>query len=410
MPSLLTILILFLLLLVHGFFAGTETAIFSLSKIEKRRLEERHPRLAKMVKAHWENPRRTLATILIGNLLINTLATAIVTFLALGLWGPEGMGIALAVFTFLLVLIGDIAPKTFAVRENQRFAMAAALPLQIFSVIIYPVRRLTRWISDAFVALLIPERKEHPDQISEEELKTLVKIGEEEGVLDRQEWHMIRKLFELGERPARAIMTPRVSIKGLNIEDKEETHIEAIRKFHYAHFPVYRESLDNLLGMISVQDYLLNPKKDLTAVLEQPLFVPETKRIDELYAQLRRQNRNFAVCVDEYGGTAGIITLEDILEEIFGEYYDEYSVVENPIRPYGHDEFLVEAKIPLIDFNEHFSSDLSSKEASTVGGFILEKLGHVPQKGDILEAAGFEFKIHDVIRSRQIRSVLVRKR
>ena len=147
MPSVLNLLILLMLLLLHGFFSGTETAIFSLSKIEKRRLAEKHPHLAKIVKAHWEKPRRTLVTILIGNLLVNTLATAMVALFALEHWGPEGMGIALTVFTFFLVFFGDIAPKTFAVRANEAVALAVAVPLRIFSTAIYPVRRVTRWIT-----------------------------------------------------------------------------------------------------------------------------------------------------------------------------------------------------------------------------------------------------------------------
>lgn len=408
MPSVVNIFFLILLLILHAFFSGTETALFSLHKIERRRLAERHPALAPWVMDHLQNPRRTLVTILIGNLLVNTLATAIVALVALQLWGAAAMGIAVAVFTLLLVFFGEILPKTLAVRANEPFALAVAIPLRFFSALVFPVRRLTRLVTDWIVALLIPERKEHPDQISIDELRTLVKIGEEEGVLDRQERRMIQKLFELGERPARAVMTPRVEIRALDVDDAPEKHEAMIRKYHFTHFPVYRESMDNILGVISVQAYMLGPRRDLASLYQQPLFVPETKRVDELYAQMLQKKQSFAICVDEYGGTAGVVTLEDILEEIFGEYYDEYAVVENPIRPFGHHEFLVEAKIPLADFNEYFSSNLKAREATTLGGWILEKLGHVPEKGQVVKTPSFEVRVHDVIRQRQIRTVIVR--
>jgi CBS domain containing-hemolysin-like protein len=167
--------------------------------------------------------------------------------------------------------------------------------------------------------------------------------------------------------------------------------------------------MDNILGVVSVQDFMLFPERSLEALMQRPLFVPEPKKISDLLAEFRRKRLGFAVCVDEYGGTAGIVTLEDILEEIFGEFYDEYAKVEHPIRPCGPQDFIVEAKISLIDFNEHFACELDSKEASTLGGYILEKLGEVPEKGKILRAGGLEIKILDVIGQRRIRSVVIKR-
>ena len=392
-----------------AFFAAAETSLFSLSKLERRRLEERHPRAARWVIDHLDHPRRTLVTILIGNLFVHVLAAAVVTLVSLETWGPRGTGLAVVLFAVLLILAGEITPKILAVRKNEALALATAFPLRVFSVLIFPLRRLTRWVTDWILRFLIREKTEHPDRISEEEFKTLLKIGEEEGVLDRQERHMIQKIFELGERPVKAIMTPRIDVAALDAADSREKHIEAIRKFHFSHFPVYQESLDHILGVVSVQEYMLDPGRDIPSLLKQPLFVPETKRIDDLLAEFRRKDQNFAVCVDEYGGTAGIVTLEDVLEEVFGEFYDEYAKVENPIRPLGHEEFFVEAKIPLAEFNDYFSTHLEAEAATTLGGFILEKLGEVPEKGKVLQAADCDIRIHEVIRHR-IKSVVVRPR
>lgn len=244
--------------------------------------------------------------------------------------------------------------------------------------------------------------------MSQDEIKTLVKIGEEEGVLDSQERYMLQKLLELGERPSKSIMTPRIDVVALNVDDPREKNLDLIQKHHFTHFPVYQKSIDDLIGVVSVQEYVLHADKPFQDMIRQPLYVPDAKRIDDLLAEFRQKEQGFAVCLDEYGGTAGIVTLEDILEEIFGEFYDEYAQVENPIRPHGHHEYIVEAKLPLADFNEFFSFDFRAKDAATVGGFILEKIGELPEKGRTLNFTECDFVIHDVIRHRRIRSVIVR--
>ena len=392
-----------------SFFSATETALFSLSKIEKRRLLERHPYLARWIMHHLEHPRRTLITILIGNLLVNTLSAAIATLIGLQYFGAQGVSVVIVIYTIVLIAACEIIPKVLAVRQNERLALLTAFPLQIFAVFIYPFRYLTRLITDWILSFLIHEKREHPDLISEDEIKTLVKIGEEEGVLDRQERRMIQKLFDLGERPVKAIMTPRIDLIALDIADAPSKHKELMKKYHFSQLPVYEGSVDHILGIVSVEEYMLNLTSDIHLLLRQPLFVPETKRIDDLLEEFRKKNESLAVCVDEFGGTAGLVTQEDILEEIFGEYYDEYDKVENPIRPLGQREFIVEAKVPLSNFNDFFSSHLEAQEASTLGGFILEKMGEVPEKGKTLETPELDIRIHDVIRQR-IRSVIVRRR
>lgn len=409
MPLPVTFGVLVLLLMGSAFFSATETALFSLSKIEKRRLAENSPKLAKRVTFHLEHPRRTLVTILIGNLMVNTVAAAMATLLLLKTWGVQSLGIGMGIFTVFFIFVSEILPKVLAVRKSVAIALATAVPLQVMAYLLFPLRQLTRFITDRIVSLIVHEKSEHSDQISAEELKTLVKIGEEEGVLDRQERHMIHKLFQLGERPARVIMTPRTDLVGLDLDDAREKHIEIIRKYHFSNFPVFHHTFDDVLGVVSVQEYVLNPLQDIKTLLKQPLFIPETKRVDDLLEDFRLKSQNFAICVDEYGGTAGIVTLEDILEEIFGEFYDEYAKFENPIRRWGQQEYIVEAKTSLADFNEFFKAHLESQEAATLGGYILEKMGELPQKGSCLELPDFRLKIHDVIK-RRIKTVIVERK
>jgi putative hemolysin len=332
------LIILGVLFLLSFFFSASETALFSRSKIDKRKLKEQYPHLSKWIFEHLQKPRKTLGTILIGNLVVNTLATAMVTLIVLAIFGEAQLGLILSLFTLSIIIFCEMFPKILAVQSRIKMALLVSLPLKVFAVLFAPFRILMRFVTDRILSFLIKEKIEQSDMISEKELKVLVKIGEEEGVLGGQERHMIQKLLDLGERPVKDIMTPRTDLIGLDIEESPEKHEELIRKYHFTRLPVFQGSLDHILGVVESQSYLLQePLPDVKKVMREPLFVPESKRIDNLLETFRSKNEYFAVCVDEFGGTAGIVTQEDILEEIFGEFYDEYEKVENPIRRMGDD-------------------------------------------------------------------------
>lgn len=407
-PEGLHISLLALLFLLAAFFAGTETALFSLTRIERRRLFDRHPRLGKLIDDVLNHPRRTLVTLLIGNNLVHTCAAAVVTLTALHYWGPEGVSPVVAIFTVALIFFGEMIPKVFAVRNNESLALTTAPFLEVIAGILFPLRRVIQWISDWILGFLIGTKKESPQLISAQELKVLVKIGEEEGILDREERRMIQKLFELGERPVRSIMTPRMDLVALRLGDPWERQLEIMKNFHYSRFPVYQDTLDQITGIVSTQEIVLSGERDLAKFLKPIPYIPELKRVDELLRDFQKTGDRFAVCVDEFGGTSGVVTLEDVLEEIFGEYHDEYAKPEQSIRSLGMGEYLVDAKIPLTDFNEFFKSRLLSREAETLSGFILEKMGRVPRKGEILEAPPFHFRIQDMARQRILKIVVTR--
>jgi len=406
----LHLVILGVLFLLSFFFSASETALFSLSKLDKRKLKEQYPRLSKWIFEDLQAPRKTLGTVLIGNLAVNTLATAMVTLIVLRLFGNARLGMIMAGFTVFLIVFCEMLPKILAVRSRIKMALLVSLPLKFFAVLLAPVRVLMRFVTDRLLSFLVHEKIEHSDMISEKELKVLVKIGEEEGVLGGQERHMIQKLLELGERPVKDIMTPRTDLIGLDIEEPPEKHEELIRKFHFTRLPVFQGSMDHILGVVESQNYLLQePRSDVKQVMQAPLFIPESKRIDDLLETFKVKNERFAVCVDEFGGTAGVVTQEDILEEIFGEFYDEYAKVENPIRCLGEDLYLVEGKVSLQEFNNFFSAQLTAEEATTLGGYLFEKMGVVPAKGAVLNTERFDFVIQDMVRQR-IHQVLVRRR
>jgi len=401
---------LVMLFVLSGFFSSSETALFSLSKLDRRKLKEQFPSLSRWIFELLEKPRRTLGTILIGNLVVNTLTTAVVTLLVVEYLGEEKLGIAMSGFTVIFIIACETLPKIIAVRSKVRLSLLTAPPLKFFAFVFTPLRLFMRYVTEKVLSVIVREKIDQSDKISESELKVLVKIEEEEGVLGGQERFMIQKLLDLGERPVKDIMTPRTDVVGLDIAGDAEMHAEIIRKNHYRHMPVYEGSLDNILGAVTCLDYLLlEPKLPVREVMRKVLFVPESKRIDDLLETFRMQNERFAVCIDEYGGTAGIVTQEDVLEEIFGEFYDEYAKVDQPIRQLETGTFVVEGKLPLQDFNEYFLSRLASEDASTVGGFLLEKMGVVPLHGAKYETEDFEFVIQSMIRHR-IQHVLVRRK
>jgi CBS domain containing-hemolysin-like protein len=410
MDTTLHLIVLGAIFLLSFFFSASETALFSLSKLDKRKLKEHYPHLSKWIFELLQTPRKTLGTVLIGNLAVNSLATATVTLVALNAFGNARLGVILAALTIFLIVFCEMFPKILAVRSRVKMALWVSLPLKFFAALFAPFRILMRFATDRILSFLVHEKIDQSDMISEKELKVLVKIGEEEGVFGGQERHMIHKLLELGERPVKDIMTPRTDLIGLDIEEPPEKHEDIIRKFHYTRLPVFQGSLDHILGVVESQNYLLQEYlPDVKQVMQEPLFIPESKRIDDLLETFRIKNERFAVCVDEFGGTAGVVTQEDILEEIFGEFYDEYAKVENPIRRLGEDLYLVEGKLSLAEFNDFFSSHLMAEEAATLGGYLFEKMGVVPAKGALLNTEQFDFVIQNMIRQR-IHQVTVRRK
>lgn len=410
MNTALHLLVLGILFLLSFFFSASETALFSLSKLDKRKLKERYPHLSHWIFEHLESPRKTLGTVLIGNLAVNSLATATVTLIFLKIFGEARLGVLMGLFTAFLIIVCEMFPKILAVQARIAMSLWVSLPLKFFATLLAPFRILMRFATDRILSFLVHEKIEQSDMISEKELKVLVKIGEEEGVLGGQERHMIQKLLELGERPVKDIMTPRTDLIGLDIEKPPAQHEDLIKKYHFTRLPVFQGSLDHVLGVVESQRYLLQePRPDVKQMMKEPLFVPESKRIDDLLETFRNKNERFAVCVDEFGGTAGVVTQEDILEEIFGEFYDEYAQIENPICRLGEDLYRVAGKVSLQEFNNFFSSHLVAEEASTLGGFLFEKMGVVPVKGAVLNTELFDFVIQDMVRQR-IHHVTVRRK
>ena len=403
------ILVLSILLILSGLFSASETALFSLSKIQIRRLKEKRPAQSALIVQLLNSPRRTLNTILTGNMLVNVTASALVTEIAIDLVGQKGVALACGLTTFLLLVFGEVTPKTFAISHAESFSCFISRPLSFFTKLVFPIRWAWAKIADSFSQRIIGRQYLHQPFLTEEEIRGLVSIGEKEGIISKEEEQMINTVFDFGERYVNEIMTPRVDIIAVDV-NKDNLYLEkALKSSRHSKVPVYKDSVDNILGIIYAKEYLFSPRPDWQSLVKPVLFVPETKKIEELLLEFQSKKSYVAIVTDEYGGTSGLITIEDILEEIVGEIQDEYDTEEKLIVRIDQNSVSVSGKTSLYDLNEELNTHFKAKDAQTVGGFMIHLFGRIPKSGESTKFRNYLFTADDVRRHR-IRKVTMRKK
>jgi putative hemolysin len=405
----------FLLLLaflgVSALLAGAEAAYFSLSRLGTAHLEPEespgHALLARILR----DPRDLLITLLVGITLVNIAAAALAAQVATTVFGPRGIAVAIPVMVFLIVVFGEVLPMTIAVGTPHRFGLLVARPVLALQWLLTPVRLLlgafTRLISRAADGDGVAKAA-----ITEAELRTLVEVGHQEGVVQRTEREMIHSVFELGETTVGEVMVPRTDIFGIDITTPPDRLLPAIRSNLHHRVPVYEGSLDYVLGILEVKDLLpyyagLPANFELRAHLTAPHFVPQSKRADALLREFKARKLRTAIVVDEYGGTAGLVTLEDILEEVVGEIRDEFEAEERLAQPVDERTWRVTAKMAIGDFNAVTGLSIPDEHFDTVGGWVLDLFGRVPHRGESIEADGVRVTVETMHRNR-ILQVLVR--
>ncbi|MBN2127095.1 MAG: HlyC/CorC family transporter [Candidatus Diapherotrites archaeon] len=377
------LVILFFLLIFSAFFSGVETALTSISRMRIKHLIEKGNINAKKVQELKENPQRLLITILLGNNVVNIGASSLATALTLQLFPSElGIAIATGIMTLLILTFGEITPKTIALRNAEKISLAVAGPLLLMEKILFPIIFLFEEfnkISNSFFG----GKTAH--NLTEAELRSIVSLGEEEGAINAEEKEMIHKIFEFNDIPVVEVMTPVSEIEAIESGIPIKKLKSIIGKTTYSRLPVYNKSIDNVLGILYIKDILEYWAKGkafkLNDLLRKPFFVPETKKIDVLLKEMQATKTQIALVVNEHGGLIGVITIEDILEEIVGEIYDEDDTIPSitEIRP---NFFRVNPQIDLISFNEKFGTEFDSLEFETVAGLIHKKLDRIPKKND----------------------------
>lgn len=383
--SVTQIIILIILLLLSGFFSSAETALTTVNKIRLRSLMESGSKRAATTLKVTENSGKMLSAILIGNNIVNLSAASLTTSLAYSL-GGSAVAIASGVLTVLILLFGEITPKTMATIHAEKMALFYAPVINIFMKLMTPFIFIINSLSMGVLFLLRVDPNAKNDTMTETELRTIVDVSHEDGVIESEEKEMIYNVFDLGDAKAKDVMVPRVNVTFADVDSSYEELIALFKEDKFTRLPVYQETKDNVIGTINMKDLLLfDSKKEfhLRDILREAYFTYEYKNISELLVEMRQASFNIAIVLDEYGETAGLITLEDILEEIVGEIHDEYDENEEEmIRAINEREYIVEGSTNLDDLNDSLDLVLESEDYDSVGGFIIERLDRLPETGD----------------------------
>lgn len=401
-PSTAWFFVLFVLILLSALFSGSETAYTAISRARLRQLKEEGVRKAEKLERLTAHPPRLLSAILLGNNLVNILAASAATNLAVQTYGDVGVGIATGILTFLILVFGEITPKTFAVRNPERFALATLWVFYPLYRIFYPLSRIFVFIANITIRLFgQPGMKEGPF-LTAEELKTLVVLGEEEGVIEEEEKRMIHSILEFGDTTVKEVMVPRTEMTCLDLEMTLANAVEIAREKGFSRIPVYEGNIDNIVGILYVKDmlnFITLGKLELKVkeLMREPYFVPETKRVDDLLREFQKNKIHMAIVIDEYGGTSGLVTLEDILEEIVGEIFDEYDFMEEArIDRISENEWVIDGRVDIDAVEELFGFEIEEEDTETLGGFVSSLIGHFPAPGEKCVYKGYEFTVEEV--------------
>lgn len=399
------LIILFILLLLSGFFSSAETALTTVNKIRMRSLAEEGNRRAETVLKVTENSGKMLSAILIGNNIVNLSASSLTTTLAYNL-GGTAVAIASGILTVLILLFGEITPKTMATIHAEKMALLYAPIIGLYMKLMTPVIFVINSLSTLVLLLMRIDPNQKVNAMTETELRTIVDVSHEDGVIESEEKEMIYNVFDLGDAKAKDVMVPRINVTFADIESSYNELIALFREDKFTRLPVYSESKDNVVGTINMKDLLLfdNNQEDfqIKDILREAYFTYEYKNISELLVEMRKASFNIAIVLDEYGETAGLITLEDILEEIVGEIHDEYDEnEEDNIRQINDSEYIVEGSTNLDDLNDELELDLTSEDYDSVGGFIIEHLDRLPEENDeVLTEEGIRMVVEKLDKNR----------
>lgn len=383
--AVIQIVILIFLLGLSAFFSSAETSLTTINKIRMRSLAEEGNKRAKMVLKITDNSAKMLSAILIGNNIVNLSASALTTSIAYS-FGGSAVAAATGIITVLILIFGEITPKTVATIHSDTLALLYAYPIHFIMTIVTPISFVVNMLSRGILFLLRVDPNGKASTMTETELRTIVDVSHEDGVIESEEKEMIYNVFDLGDAKAKDVMVPRVHVTFADVESTYEELLEIFREDKFTRLPVYEETTDNVIGTINMKDLLLfdNTKEfHVRDILREAYFTYEYKNISELLVEMREASLNIAIVLDEYGETAGLITLEDILEEIVGEIRDEYDENEEEfLKEINQEEFIVEGSMNLDDLNDRLELNLESEDYDSLGGFIIEQLDRLPEEGD----------------------------
>ncbi len=408
--SIAQIIIIIILLLLSAFFSSAETAFTMVNKIKIRSLIEDGNKRAITVGKIIDNSGKMLSAILIGNNIVNISASALMTSLTIRLWGSYATGIATGVMTVLVLIFGEITPKTTATIYAEKFALVYAPVVYFIMFIFTPVIFIIDKLSGVILKLIHVDANNKHNKITEEELRTFVQVSHEDGVIESNEKKIINNLFDFGDTEAKDVMIPRIDMTLADVNTGYDDIIELFRETKYTRIPIYEGNPDNVIGILNIKDLILSQHNDfnIRSIMRKPFFTYEHKNTSELFNVMQRSSHSISIVLDEYGSTAGMITTEDLLEEIVGEIRDEYDTDEtDPFIKVGHYSYLVDGSYKLDDLNDSLNLKFTSQDNDSIGGFIIEKLDRFPDIGEQFDIDNVHFKIERAS-SNRIELVLIK--
>ncbi|MDE5748880.1 MAG: hemolysin family protein [Acetatifactor sp.] len=401
--------ILLLLLVLSAFFSSAETALSMVNRVRMRALEEEGDKRAARVNRILDRYGKMISTILIGNNIANIMMSSLATTLALRI--NLMVGIATGTLTIVILLFGEIVPKTWANSNNEKIALAYSGIIYGLMQILTPVIFLVDKLSNGILRLLHIDPNKKPSAMTETELKTYVDVSHEDGVIESEEKEMIYNVFDFSDAVAKDIMIPRINMVTVNVEASYHDVLEIFRESMYTRLPVHQDDKDNIIGLINIKDFILNANQDdfsVRSILREAHYTYEYKKSADLLLEMREITMNVAFVLNEYGATVGMITLEDLLEEIVGEIRDEYDADEAEyIQAMDEGTYLVEGSMKLDDINDVLGTTLDSEDYDSIGGIIIEYLDRLPEDGEEVELdCGIRLKVQVIDQNRICKVVL----
>ncbi|MGH4139509.1 HlyC/CorC family transporter [Clostridium sp.] len=405
------IIALVILLGFSAFFSASETALMTLSKIRLRHMVDSDIKGAALINKLLKNPSKLLGGILVGNNISNIGASALATSLAIKYLGASGVAIATAIMTVLVLIFAEITPKSLAAQNSEKVSLKIARPISLITFILNPLIIVLIFITNIFIKILGGEVDKQKPFITEEELKTMVSVSHEEGVLEGEEKQMIYNVFEFGDSQAKDVMTPRTDMIVANINSTYEELIKIFKEEQFSRLPIFQDTIDNIIGVLYLKDLIFFEDEIEKFTIEKhmriPYFTYEFKSTVDLFADMRLKRVPIAILLDEYGGTAGLVTIEDLVEEIVGDLDDEYDDDTDQIEVVKEDEFIVAGNTRINMVNEMIGLNIESDDFDTIGGFVTGIHGRLPKTGETITYNNTKFIIQNTSKNRIVKLKII---
>ncbi len=401
------VIILVVCLALSGFFSSAETALTSLSKIRLRAMVDEGVKNAKLIQKITDKPSKLLSAILIGNNIVNIGASSLGTVIATDLFGSSGVGIATGVLTILVLIFGEVTPKSYASENAEKVSIFCIKPIAFCVFVFTPFIFLLNIIT-GFIFKLIGSKKQQTPAVTVNELKTMVDVSHEEGVIEVDEKEMITNVVDFRSSTAEEVMIPRIDIVAIPDDMSYGDVINVFKEKRFTRLPVYNETNDHIVGTLSFKDIMLLDDIETSSFkvsdyMREPYFTYETKQCSKLFADMKKESISMAIVLDEYGGTAGIVTLQDLIEEIVGDIIDSERDDSEEIQPLGENEYLVDGSTKLDDVNDALDTNFVNDDIESIGGYVIAIIGRFPEKGEVINDDSAKFTIEQTDKNRIVK-------